>query len=238
MITFVPETGSTNADLCARAAHGRAVEGVWLVADRQTAGRGRQGRTWFDGTGNFMGSSAVAIRPGDPAPHTLALVAGLAVHDAVSTRVPPPQRAELKWPNDVLVSGAKLAGVLLERSADTVVIGIGVNLAVAPPVEGRETIALSHFGPAPSRDLFAHDLADSFASELAAWRAAGLAPIIGRWRALAHPAGTPLLVGEPGEPALAGTFAGLDADGALLLRLADGTTRTINAGEVRLARPT
>lgn len=235
MIETVECTGSTNADLSARAVAGVIEDGTWLVATRQTAGRGRQGRAWFDGAGNFMGSTSVAVRAGDPPAHTLALVAGLALHAALASRIPAPDRALLKWPNDVLVGGAKLAGVLLERAGDRVIIGIGVNLAVAPPVEGRETIALSAFGPAPDRDAFAHDLANTFATDLARWRSYGLAPIIARWLHAAHPPGTALVVGEPGEPSVSGEFAGLDAEGALLLRLADGTTRAIHAGEVRLA---
>ncbi|MFC3174264.1 biotin--[acetyl-CoA-carboxylase] ligase [Novosphingobium bradum] len=238
MIAFVPETGSTNGEIAARIAGGEPVpEGDWLVADRQTAGRGRQGRAWLDGAGNFMGSTVVHARAGDPPLPSLALVAGLAVHAALAPLVPPPLRAEIKWPNDVLVAGAKLAGVLLERTGDAVIVGIGANLALAPQVPGRETVALSAFGPAPDRDGFTQALASAFAAELALWRAAGLEALVARWTIAAHPAGTALLVGEPGEAPLAGTFAGLDSTGALILTLGDGTKRTIQAGEVRLAPP-
>lgn len=236
MIRTLPETGSTNADLAQALASGeRPGEGDWLIADRQTAGRGRQGRAWFDGHGNFMGSTIVRLGPGDPTPGTLALVAGLAVHEAVSLLVPPPQLVLLKWPNDLMIGGAKLCGILLERVGDAVVVGIGVNLAAAPAVEGRETIALSAFGPAPDRDAFAASLARHFAAELDRWRSFGLEPLVRRWLAAGHPPGTPLLVGEPGEEPLKGEFAGLTSDGALQLRLGDGTTRVIHAGEVRLA---
>ncbi len=236
MIQFVPTTGSTNADLAARiTAHERVAEGDWLVADRQTAGKGRQSRSWFDGAGNFMGSTAVWPAPSDPAPGTLALMAGLAVLEAVAPLVPPPQLPQLKWPNDLLIGAAKLCGVLLERVSDAVVIGIGVNLASAPQVEGRETAALSAFGPAPDRDTFAAVLARQFDLELDRWRSFGLEPLLRRWQAAAHLPGTPLLVGEPGETPLVGEFAGLAADGALQLRLADGTTRIVHAGEIRLA---
>ena len=236
MIQTVPTTGSTNADLAARiAAPERVPEGAWLVADRQSTGRGRQGRTWFDGIGNFMGSTVVWPAPSDPAAGTLALVAGLGVLEAVAPLVPPPHRPQLKWPNDVLIGGAKLCGVLLERVNDALVIGFGVNLAAAPVVEGRDTIALAHFGPAPDRDTFAAALACQFDLELERWRSFGLEPLLRRWQASAHPPGTLLLVGEPGETQLAGEFAGLTADGALQLRLADGTTRTVHAGEIHLA---
>lgn len=236
MIEFVASTGSTNAELAQRLARGEALpEGHWLVADRQTAGKGRQGREWFDGHGNFMGSTVVHLAPGDPPAHSLSLVAGLAVQEAVALRLPPPQRALLKWPNDLMIGPAKLVGILLERVGDAVIIGIGVNLAAAPEVPGRETVALSAFGPAPDRDLFAQELARLFAEDLARWRSIGLGPVLSRWQAGAHPPGTPLLVGEPGETPLSGAFAGLDDNGALQLRLADGTTRTIHAGDVRLA---
>lgn len=242
MIEVLPSTGSTNADLAARIAAGEAPgEGAWLVADRQTAGRGRLGRVWSDGQGNFMGSTMVRVCPADPLPATLALVAGLAVHGAVSSRLPPLAQAQLKWPNDLMIarSGgiwAKLAGILLERVGDLVVIGIGVNLRHAPPVPGREVIALSAFGPAPDRDLFAHDLAAAFAVELGLWRGFGLEHLIPRWLAVAHQPGTPLRVGDPGaDVPIEGRFTGLAPDGALRLSLADGTTRIIHAGDIRLA---
>ena len=237
MIRTVAITGSTNADLAARLAAGEAVpEGDWLVADRQSAGRGRQGRAWSDGAGNFMGSTLVHPGAGDPPPATLALMAGIAAQEAVSPLIPPPALAQLKWPNDLLIGPAKLCGILLEAVDNAVVVGIGVNLAQAPEVAGRETIALSRFGPAPGRDAFAASLAHYFALELERWRTFGLEPLLRRWQIAAHPHGTELAVGEPGEEPLRGTFAGLGADGALQLTLADGTTRTIHAGEVRLAQ--
>jgi BirA family biotin operon repressor/biotin-[acetyl-CoA-carboxylase] ligase len=238
LIEYLTETGSTNADLAARLGAGEVLgEGYWLVADRQNAGRGRLGRPWSDGAGNFMGTTIIRPAATDPSPGSLALVAGLAVFEIVSSLVPPPQRAMLKWPNDVLIGTAKLAGILLERIGDAIVAGIGVNLAQAPYMPDRPAIALSAFGPAPDRNAFAAALARQFAIELERWRNFGLEPIIARWQAAAHPPGTALLAGEPGGEAIAGTFIGLAADGALQLRLDNGTTRTIHAGEVRLAAP-
>ncbi len=210
-------------------------EGDWLVAERQTAGRGRQGRTWFDGYGNFMGSTVVRLGPGDPPAPSLALLCGLALHEVVAPLVPAPAVALLKWPNDVMIGQAKLAGILLERVGDSVIVGIGVNLAHAPEVAGRETIALSAFGPAPDRDHFAENLARQFGHELERWRSFGIDLLVRRWQAAAHTQGTALAVGEPGETPVYGKFAGLTPDGALQLRLADGTTQVIHAGEVRLA---
>jgi BirA family biotin operon repressor/biotin-[acetyl-CoA-carboxylase] ligase len=234
LIEYLAQTGSTSADLAERLRAGAFVpEGHWLVADRQTAGKGRQGRTWLDGAGNFMGSTVVHVRFGDPDPATLALPVGLAVREAVAARLPIGKDARLKWPNDVMIDAAKLAGVLLERVGDSVIVGIGVNLASAPVLADRETVALA----APDRDAFAADLARLFDLELDRWRSFGLAPIVARWLAAAHPFGTPLSVGEPGETPLTGSFAGLTGDGALQLRLADGTTRVIHAGDVRLIDP-
>lgn len=236
MIRTVAETGSTNADLIARLGAGERVpEHEWLVADRQTAGRGRQGRTWFDGHGNYMGSTVVHPGLGDPPPHTLALVTGLAVYEAVQPLCPNPAALVLKWPNDLLLADAKLCGILLERVGEAVVIGIGVNLAAAPDLPDRKTVALSSLGPAPDRDAFASILASSFHRELERWRTYGLVPLIRRWLAAGTPEGTPLSVHEPDGNVVQGCFAGLDNEGTLRLRLEDGAVRVIHAGDVMLA---
>lgn len=231
MIQTVAQTGSTNADLAARLAAGeRLAEGYWLVADRQTAGRGRLGRKWFDGAGNFMGSTVVYLGPGDPLVSTLALVAGLAVYRAVSAYLPSDHPAVLKWPNDVMIGCplAKLAGILLERVGDAIVVGVGVNLHIAPDADAP-TVALSAFGSNPPRDVFADVLAGAFAQELARWRDLGLENLIKQWSAVAYPLGTDLLV-----DGVNGKFDGLTPEGSLRLRLADGSVRAIHAGDVRL----
>ena len=231
MIRFVDETGSTNADLLALGTDAR--EGDWLVARRQSAGRGRSGRLWQDGAGNFMGSTVVRLRPGDPPAQTLALVAGLAGRQAVGA-VAAGLPARLKWPNDLLLAGAKLAGVLLERAGETVVVGIGVNLAQTPQVEGRESTSLFAHGVTVAPSDFAEVLADRFAVLLAAWRDGDWPRLRELWLANAHPVGTVLEVRDPNGARIAGAFAGLGADGSALLRLADGSTRPIHAGDVEL----
>ena len=235
-IQTVAETGSTNADLLAALREGERVgEGDWLIADRQRAGRGRQGREWFDGAGNFMGSTVVRLSPCDPPPASFALSAGLAVYATVLPLLPNPAPLRLKWPNDLTFSGAKLAGILLEREGDALVVGIGVNLVAAPKVPDRSTIALAAFGPAPDRDLFASALAKSLVLELERWRSYGLDSVIRRWLAAAHAVGTPLTLAAQGEVPITGAFDGLTDEGALRLRLADGTARVMHAGDVFFA---
>ena len=155
----------------------------------------------------------------------------MALHEAVSLHAP---GVRIKWPNDLVADGAKLAGILLERAGDAAVIGIGVNLAWAPELAGRATGHLKTIGPAPDRDAFARDLVVSFDRELDRWRQFGLEPILSRWLAAAHPVGSALGVHGADGARIAGTFAGLEPDGALRLRLADGSTRVIHAGDVTL----
>lgn len=236
MIEFVSETGSTNSDLLERLRSGaRVAEGHWLVADRQSAGRGRQGRAWSDGSGNFMGSTVVHRQPADPPAPTLALLAGLALFETAQPLVPDGQALRLKWPNDLLYGRAKMAGILLEGQGDAIVLGIGVNLVRAPDLPGRETRAFASFGPAPDRDGFAAALAGHFDRELERWRSFGLDVLIRRWQAAGLPTGTPLTVHDGAAEPLSGAFAGLSEDGSLLLRMADGATRIVHAGDVMLA---
>lgn len=207
-------------------------EGVWLRAERQTLGRGRLGRSWVSPPGNLYASTIVRIRPSDPPAATLALVAAVALEETVSAYVP--GVALLKWPNDVLIDGAKLSGVLLERAGDAVVIGIGVNLAHHPTDTDRRATSLAVHEVAIAPEDFIETLAEAFARWVECWRGQGIDMIRRRWVANAHPTGTPLNVRLPDGRAIDGLFEGLDADGALILRLADGTRRVIHAGDVFL----
>lgn len=234
IIQIVDETGSTNAELAVRVRDGEASEGQWFVARRQTAGKGRQGREWFDGAGNFMGSTPVALRESDPPPATLSFVAALAVYDAVSEAVNQSNRPQLKWPNDVLLDGGKLSGILLELVKDHVVVGIGINLARAPQLDDRKTVAVSDFAPAPDLEWFADRLARLFAQRLSAWRQTGLALTLNEFLAGSmHEPGSHVTVHDTDHSRVEGTFAGLEqTDGALRLRLADGSERVIRAGDI------
>ncbi len=234
-LEIVAETGSTNADLLARISAGDAPEeGNWLIADRQTQGRGRQGRSWLDGEGNFMGSTIVQLAESDPPTYTLSFAAALAVYAATAGRIARPSALQLKWPNDVLLSGAKYCGILLEREGSHAVIGIGVNLAGAPELADRKTLALGQLGEAPDRDLFAQELAEAFARELSSWRKEGVGAMLNRWQAAAHRQGTRLSVHTNAANRITGTYEGLEQDGALRLSLDDGSTRVIHAGDVIL----
>lgn len=226
LIRTVVETGSTNDDVAALAREG-APEGAWLRADRQTGGRGRQGRAWQSPPGNLYASTLVRLAPGDPPAPTLALVAAVALHEAVSLLV---HCVQIKWPNDLIVHGAKLAGILLERHDDAVVIGFGVNLAHHPDLSDRPATSIASLaGAAPDPAGFAETLAEIFARRLLHWRGDGIARIRNAWLAGAHPVGTALSTPE-GQ----GLFDGLDEAGALRLRLPDGTTHVIHAGDVFL----
>ena len=235
LIKIVAEIASTNSALLERLSQGEApAEGHWLVADRQTAGRGRAGRVWTGGFGNFMGSTAVALRDHEALPQTLALVAGLSVHRALMSVAPELVGLALKWPNDLLVGEAKLGGILLERQRDAVVVGIGVNLAEAPDVPGRKTASLAGLGYSVSRDAFAAALTETWAEDLTAWHAGGWPMLREAWLVRSLPKGTLLGVNLSEEGHLIGGFAGLEPDGAVLLRLADGAVRAIHAGDVEL----
>ncbi len=233
VIHTVRETGSTNADLLSLAQSGVA-EGYWLRAERQVAGRGRQGRHWASPIGNFYASTLVRVRRGDPPAATLALLAAVALDEAIGIFLADHVAMALKWPNDLLLAGAKLSGILLERIDDAVVIGIGVNLAHHPDLPDRATISLAAHGVNVLPSTLGEVLAESMARWLTRWRGEGLAPVRARWLARAHPPGTALTARLPDGGSIEGLFDGLDADGALLLRLASGEQRVIHAADVFL----
>ncbi|WP_374944808.1 biotin--[acetyl-CoA-carboxylase] ligase [Sphingomonas sp.] len=263
------------------AAKAGAAEGTWLRAERQSAGRGRLGRAWMSPAGNLYASTLVRLRATDPQAATLALVAGVAVEEAVSVfiaaasapedflRHPGPvpgssarqaTRSEtssaspaepwtpeqvrgdgrnnggvtLKWPNDLLLNGEKLSGILLERADHAVIIGIGANLAHHPDLPDRPATSLAAHGVDVTPAAFLDTLVETFARWLARWRGEGLAPIRTRWLERAHPVGTALTARLPDGSALNGLFDGLDGDGALILRLGGGERRVIHAADVFL----
>lgn len=188
-------------------------------------------RAWQSPAGNLHASTIVRLRPGDPDPATLALVAAIALHEvAVAWAGDGAPALRIKWPNDLMVGPAKLAGILLERSSDAIVVGFGANLAYRPDLLERPTASFASLRlepPAPA--AFLAELAPAFARWLQIWRGQGLEPIRACWLAAAHPIGTPLTAG--GED---GLFEGLEPDGALRLRRSDGGLVVIRAGDVFL----
>ena len=215
--------------MLALAANESVHEGDWLIAERQTAGRGRQGRAWQSPMGNLYASGLVQLRMGDPPAPTLALVAGVATVESLAL-----PELMLKWPNDVVHSRslAKVAGILVERSENNVVVGVGANLAHAPDLPDRATAYLSALGSDVSPHVLVDILASNLAARLRDWRA-DVGIIYSAWSAHAHPIGTSLSAEVDGVR-LDGSFDGLTPEGALQLRLADGTTRVIHAGDVFL----
>lgn len=228
-IRAVAETGSTNADLLAVARDGAGQDGLWLRADRQTAGRGRQGRDWSSPRGNLYASTLVHLHPADPPAPSLALVAAVALAETLLGFGA--EGIHIKWPNDLLLGSAKVSGILLERTGDWVVIGFGVNLASAPEVPGRATASLLALTGVVSPDRAARALASQLHSRLADWRH-DFAMLVERWIALAHPIGTALWAGLPDGTTVEGRFHGLSQEGGLRLRLADGDVRVIHAADI------
>lgn len=233
-ILVVATTASTNVDLREMANAGWP-EGRWLRAQTQTDGKGRLGRSWLGEPGNLFASTLIEMRPGDPAPTDIALLAGVAMHDALAGLLPD-ALFRLKWPNDVMVGPAKLAGMLLERVPRGVVLGVGVNVVSAPALPDRQTVALADLagGDAVSAALLIEALADHLAAWTARWRSEGFLVIRDAWLERGHEFGDAIEVRLPDGQAIAGCFAGLDAGGALIVGLDDGSSRVIHAGDVGL----
>jgi BirA family transcriptional regulator, biotin operon repressor / biotin---[acetyl-CoA-carboxylase] ligase len=230
----VAVTGSTNADLIARALAG-AQEGLWLRADRQDAGRGRMGRQWDSASGNLLASTIVRIGTQDPPVSSLAFVAALAAYET-ARQIAPEAQIMIKWPNDLLTTdGAKFCGMLLERAGDAVIVGVGMNLFEHPQGLNRAVTNLRERGAHPPHaQAVVEILAGSLKGWLERWRFGGLPAILRNWQHYAHPIGTALSVNLPNAEIRQGHYAGLDEDGALRLRLADGEIHAIHAADIFL----
>lgn len=237
-VESVEETGSTNDAVKLRAAEGEP-EGLVVRADRQLAGRGRRGRSWISEPGNLYVS--LLLRPDRPAAEaaTLGFVAALAIGNLVSSLVPAPVR--LKWPNDVLVDGAKISGILLESgganpvSFDWLVLGMGVNLRHHPGDTLYPTTDLvAAGGPALPPDRALDLLLAEFQPLYARWLADGFAGLREDWLRQAQGLGSPI-VAKLGTEDVPGIFAGIDGDGALQLTTESGAMRRIAAGDIFFA---
>ena len=222
----------STSDLCIARAEAGEAAGLAVLARRQTQGRGSRGRSWTGQTGNL--ALSVLLRPAG-ALHRPALwpfLAALSLHQALGGD----SLLQLKWPNDILLGHAKLAGILVERGtgagAGWLVIGFGANLLRAPTVPARDVACLADLG----QTLDAETVAQRVLAGLDDWQEIyhrdGFDVIRSCWLARAHPPGTVLAV-ESGGIRRSGSFVGLATDGALLIEI-DGREQRIDTGEVLL----
>jgi len=229
---------STNAEARRRAESGEAGP-LWIAARTQTSGRGRRGRNWRTDQGNLAATLLTQTQrsPADAA--RVSFVAALAVHDLVAAYAPE-GLTRLKWPNDVLLAGRKVSGILIESgplpegNGLWLAIGIGVNLAHAPHGLERPATALAeHLGdaPAPAFDDALQHLAKAFEVWRETWDAQGFEAIASAWTTRAAGMGEACVVRLDRET-FDGVAEGLDPDGALRLRTADGELRRVHAGDV------
>ncbi len=232
------EIDSTNADAMRRAGSGECGP-LWIVAERQTHGRGRSGRNWQSLPGNLHASLLFVPGAAVSTLHQLSLLAGVAVHDALGdVLIPPAPALRLKWPNDCLIGAEKIGGVLVETTtwAGTMVavIGIGINCAHAPEIDGRRATALIQHGCLASPREVLHRLALHMDRRLCNWQAgAGFAQLRDDWLARGGPVGERLAI-NAGTERIEGFFAGLDRQGALLLHDDHGALRRLTYGDVTI----
>lgn len=231
---------STNDELKRRTGAGAAA-GTVVWARTQTKGRGRGQRQWQSPVGNLYVS--ILLRPDCPAAHgaQATFVAALATADAVAASLPAGSAITCKWPNDVLVHGRKVAGILLESGLapsgrlDWLIVGIGINVAWHPADGEQLLYPATSLRAQGALDVNAEAVLSALIVAFERWRAIwvedGFAAVRAAWRARAHGLGRPIAVGLDGER-VEGVFADLDAGGALLVATADGHMRTILAGDV------
>ena len=236
------EIGSTNEEGLARLSRGESLP-VWLVADIQTAGRGRRGRPWTSELGNLFAS---VILP-NPAPVAnlaqLCFVAGLALRDAVIAAAPllATDTLKLKWPNDLILNGGKLAGILVEGASDPAgracaVVGFGVNCLHHPDDLPYPATSLEAAGAPAAPDRVLEALDTAMAVRLNQWNGGnGFPSIRSDWMRHAFAIGDAVTV-KVGEREVTGRFESIDARGAMMLRRKDGIAEIITAGDVSLPR--
>ncbi len=244
-VRVLAEIGSTNTEAMRLASAGERGP-LWIRAERQLAGKGRSGRVWTSASGNLYASFLTTLQCAPAVVSQLSLVAGVAVCEAVAAAANgvTPQGLQLKWPNDVLIDGAKCSGILPEATRDAVsgaavaVIGIGINLAHHPEDLGRPATHLAVYGIGVNPAEMLGFLSAALDAEIAVWDLGrGFSTTLNRWRKWGTPPGQPIIV-HNGERVLHGTFSSLDSDGALILRDVEGYEHRITFGDVILAPPT
>jgi BirA family transcriptional regulator, biotin operon repressor / biotin---[acetyl-CoA-carboxylase] ligase len=236
-VEMLPAVGSTNDVVRERAVAG-AGEGLVVRAEEQLAGRGRHGRTWASPKGNLYVS--ILFRPRRPLSEaaTLSLVVGLSLADAIAKAAGPGFELRLKWPNDLLAGGAKIAGILLENvSTDpllpAIVAGLGVNVAAAPEGLPYPATTLRALGLEITPEALLERLLAQVGGDYALWQEDGFAALRGRWLARAQGLGQPAGV-RVGERTISGRFVDVDEAGHLVLE-GEAGRRRLNAGELFFA---
>lgn len=225
--------GSTNDEARRRVEDGTAADLLVVTAARQTAGRGRRGRVWESPEGNLHASFALRIRRPLSEAAQIGFVAALALAEALD-EVVPGHDVRCKWPNDVLVDGRKVAGMLLESAGDGwLVLGIGVDVAdrPAPGETLYATMALAELGYGGDTAQVLTALCRHFGPWLGRWREEGFAPIRAAWLIRARGLGEAAVVRLEAET-LTGVFKGLDEEGGLLLDQGEAGIRRVLAGDV------
>lgn len=227
--------GSTNAEALRLARAGEHGP-LWITAARQTAGRGRRGRTWVSEPGNLYATLLLTAPASADRYPELSFVAALALHDSVTARIPGlAARVALKWPNDLLIDRNKFAGILVEGEGASVAIGIGVNCVHHPAGTDYPATDLATAGVRITPAGVFATLTAAMAARLAQWdRGAQFAAIRADWLARAGSLGKPIHV-KTGEGDTAGTFETVDETGRLVLRKPDGTMLALAAGDVMAA---
>lgn len=233
----LPEVDSTNDEALRRVADGEGAP-FWLTADRQIGGKGRRGRSWISDEGNLF--ATLVYRAGQLPSEIgrLPLVSAVVVHAALDLLLSGCVDLKIKWPNDVLIAGQKVSGILIEQhqiaGASIVAIGIGINIRSGPEIENYPTACLADRRGDLTTGLVWSELDRQFAKWIAIWSAEdGFASIRARW--LRHAAGLGETIVVSGEKSSkAGIFDSLDENGYLILRCQNGSVEKIATGDVIL----
>lgn len=235
---ILDSVGSTNREAFALAEAGETGP-LWIMARRQTAGRGRVDRPWVSVPGNLHASLLIQLPTPPGLLPQLSLLAGVATIDAIRRATGGgPAGLRLKWPNDVLIGPAKCAGILIEsissRRTATVAVGIGIDLVWHPVDLGRATTDLAEHGCQASPEVVLGSLSEAMHNWLGVWDGGrGFTGVRQAWLDRAGPAGERVTV-DTGRERIEGTFADLDAEGALVVCDRHGQRRTVTFGDVTL----
>jgi BirA family biotin operon repressor/biotin-[acetyl-CoA-carboxylase] ligase len=238
-LVHLAETDSTNAEAMRRALAGEPGP-LWVIADRQTAGRGRSGRAWASEPENLFASLLISTECPAPRVGQLSLVAGVAAIDAITNAgLDRTAALRLKWPNDILIGPGKAGGILVESSTRpeggmSAVIGVGLNLVSRPTELGAAATSLACHGLALSPREALCFLGDAMDTWLATWNEGeGFARVREAWLARGGAVGEALTV-HAGTELVHGRFVGLDAEGALIVADSEGRERRFTFGDVAL----